>query len=86
MHVRLMVIAATLAIGAVSAAAEPPKGQTPAAKPAKAPVEVMLASADNVRLAPPTADQPNAVPVKRRAARVTSCRCGDPQPAEQQQQ
>ena len=44
------------------------------------PVEVVLASADNVRAPAVAAEQRDATPPKpRRAARVTSCRCGDPQ-------
>jgi len=73
----LTVFAAALIAG--SAAAEPPKNTD--AKPAEAklrPAEVVLASAERPR-ATTAENQPNAVPAKRRVARVTTCRCGDPQ-------
>ena len=85
MHARLMIIAAAALTISTSAFAEPAK--TPAAKqpqPATPPAEVVLASADTVRVAAPSADQP-AAPVKRpRVARVTTCRCGDQQAQDQQ--
>ena len=71
------ILAAALLAG--SAAAEPPKNAT--AKPAGAgprPTEVVLASAETPRATTPES-QPNATPAKRRVARVTTCRCGDPQ-------
>ena len=85
MHARLvMIAAAALTIGA-TAAAEPPKSEPrDTAQPANRSAEVILASADQVRAVPvadeavPAADQPVATPAKRpRAARVTSCRCGE---------
>jgi hypothetical protein len=85
MNARLLVIAATLAVG-TAAAAEPAKPHAAAAAPASTrPVEVVLASADTVRPVQPGEGQ-SAAPVKRRAARVTTCRCGDPQPDAQAQQ
>ena len=45
----------------------------------KRPTTMVLASADTVR--PPTSPQANAEPAgKRVVPRVTTCRCGDPQP------
>ena len=73
----LTILAAALLAG--SAAAEPPKNAT--AKPAGArprPTEVVLASAETPPATRPE-NQPNAAPTKRRVARVTTCRCGDPQ-------
>jgi hypothetical protein len=84
MHARLMVIAAAALVVGTSAFAEPPKtrGAQPA-QPATQPAAVVLASAETVRDTAPSADQP-AAPVKRpRAARVTSCRCGDQQATDQ---
>jgi hypothetical protein len=84
MHARLMVIAAAALVVGTSAFAEPPKtrGAQPA-QPAPQPAAVVLASAESVRDTAPDADQP-AAPVKRpRAARVTSCRCGDQQVTDQ---
>jgi hypothetical protein len=76
MNVSSFIIAAaalTLSSGVV---AEPPK--VPAGAPAR-PAPVELASAD---LRPALNPQrPDLQPVKRpRTMRVTSCRCGDPQP------
>lgn len=41
---------------------------------------VVLASADTVRTPPPPSPQAAPAPAKRVAPRVTTCRCGDPQP------
>jgi hypothetical protein len=63
------------------ALAEPPKAAP--AKPAQTqarPGQIVLASAEQVRGTSPEAAQANSAPAKRRAARVTKCRCGDPQP------
>jgi hypothetical protein len=64
---------------ATAAAAEPGKAPAPAEKQ---PAPAMLAQADNKMPVP--AKVAEASPVKRRAARVTSCRCADvaaaPQP------
>ena len=86
MHARLvMIAAAALTIGA-TAAAEPPKAEErDSAEPANRSAEVILASVDQVRASVPAVDEPNpvadqpvATPAKRpRAARVTSCRCGE---------
>jgi hypothetical protein len=80
-----MIIAAVALTIATSAFAEPAKPHAaPAPKAATVPAEVVLASADTVRDAAPTPDQP-AAPVKRpRVARVTTCRCGDQQAQDQQ--
>jgi hypothetical protein len=75
MNLRFLVIATAL-LAAGAAAAEPPK--TPAkdaAQPARRPAPVILASAD--QLPTPAPGQTAQPPVKHRAARVTTCRCGD---------
>jgi hypothetical protein len=87
MHARVMAIAAAVLLVATSAmAAEPVK--KPAPQPTKPAVShstpvVVLASNDQ-----PTAERVEvSPPVKRRAARVTTCRCGgDPQPAQPEEQ
>jgi hypothetical protein len=86
MRARLTVIAAILTIGS-AAFAEPPKSQ-PAPPPSmqKSPAEVILASAEGTHAPNADAGQPNAVPAKRRIARVTTCRCGDPQPDPESQE
>jgi hypothetical protein len=77
MEKALTILAVMLLTG--SAAAEPPK--SPATKPAEAkpgPAEVVLSSAE-MSHAPVLEAKPNTAPAKRRVARVTTCRCGDPQ-------
>lgn len=77
---RLMFIA-LLAITSPSAA-EPPKAATARPEPtAQRPVQLVLASADSAHSTQLTAVQPPAEQTKHRIARVTTCRCGDPQPA-----
>jgi len=63
------------------ATAEPPKAAAPQARPAP----VVLASADEVVQAPRPVEHSEAAPVKHRAMRVTTCRCGDPQTQPQEQ-
>lgn len=73
----LTILAAALIAGSV--AAEPPKNK--AARQAEAnprSAEVVFAAAETPH-APAPDTQPNAAPAKRRVARVTTCRCGDPQ-------
>lgn len=84
MTARLMFVTATtliLATGAV--AADPVKPDLHEAGAVQPPREIVLASAET-RSPAPTADTPASAPVKRRVARVTTCRCGDPQPTETQ--
>lgn len=82
MRVRSLVLIVVLAAGS-SALAAPPKGAAhQAPQPLQRSKPVVLASADEVR-APATdpAQQASTSP-KRRIARVTTCRCGDPQPGD----
>jgi len=78
-------IAIAAAVSAASVAAQPGKedqaGKSP--KPA-ATAPVVLASAADVRQPPTTSAEPSVRPARRPAPRVTTCRCGDPQPAEEQ--
>jgi len=80
MYLRFTVIAAAaLTIGA-AAVAEPSRPAASATnQPTHPPAQVVLASAEQTQVqAPaPTPDQPVATPVKHRAARITTCRCGD---------
>jgi len=80
-----MIAAAALSIG-TSAFAEPARTQDHANQPANRPAAIVLASAEAAQAPAPAADQPTPPPAKRRAARVTTCRCGDPQPEGQDQQ
>jgi hypothetical protein len=82
MSARLMVIvAAALTAASPAIGADPVKPEArEASQPVNRPAEVLLASADQVRAPAQSGEQPNTTPVKRpRAARVTTCRCGDPE-------
>jgi hypothetical protein len=72
MRVRLIGIAMLLTAG-TAAIAEPQKAPS---QPAPQPKQIVLASADTVRSPGPAAPKP-----AKRPGRVTTCRCGDPQPA-----
>ena len=86
MKSRFAIIALTMLAAGTAVAAEPPKANAPApAEQANPPVRMMLASAEQVR-APAPADQANPQPPKHRAARVTTCRCGDQTVEEQPEQ
>ncbi len=86
MSSRFVLIAAATLVGASAQAAEPVKlaaqstGQPQrAAVQETVPAQVVLASADDVHPSA-TGEQPAASPTRRsRVARVTTCRCGDPQ-------
>jgi hypothetical protein len=80
MNVRFVLIAAAALASGTAFAAEPVKPPVqPAAQPQRAPAQVVLASADDMR-APSAGDQQVATPPKRpRIGRVTTCRCGDQQ-------
>jgi hypothetical protein len=78
-------LATALLLSAAAAIAEPAKNDSKVPVATQlTPAKVVLASADGVRPAAPTG-QSNPVPVKRPAPRVTTCRCGDPQPDQEQQ-
>ena len=84
MYGRYLIIASALAF-AGSAAAEPAK---PAAKPVAQPATdrpaaVVLASADQP-VAPAVVTPAQAAPAKKRAARVTTCRCAGQTPQNDQ--
>jgi hypothetical protein len=84
-----MTICLPLAIAAMlsaeAAIAQPAKGDSkvPVAAP-QPPAKVVLASAEDVR-APASTGQPTPAAVKRPVPRVTTCRCGDQQPDQDQQ-
>ena len=78
MQIRFMMVAAAALGLSASAFADP---ATPAeqdtAQPASKPARVVLASAEPVQAPDAVAEpQQSQTPVKRRAARVTTCRCG----------
>ena len=87
MNIRLVMIAITAGSMAAVATAESGKDGQLAKAPTPAPqVPVVLASAADVRRAAPADADHVAQPVRRPAPRVTTCRCGDPQPEPDQQQ
>ena len=82
MHARFVLIAAAL-MSANAFAAEPHKApdRSPA-QPQTAAPSLVLASAEAVQT-PAAAGQSATAPGKRpRVGRVTTCRCGDPQPSD----
>ena len=84
MTARLMFVAATtLALATAAVAADPAKPDLHQAGAVQPQREIVLASAETKAPAP-VANAQAPAPAKRRVARVTTCRCGDPQPAETQ--
>jgi hypothetical protein len=84
MTARLMIIAAAALMAGTSAIAEPAKPENRQSNPpSRPPAALVLASAEEAQPSGPAADQPSPAPVKHRAARVTTCRCGDPQTPDQ---
>jgi hypothetical protein len=83
MRAQLFAIALLLA-PAGAGAAEPAKSNAQAPAAQQAPAKIVLASAEDVH-SPSATTQRDAAPAKRRIARVTTCRCGDPPPDERQQ-
>jgi hypothetical protein len=77
MRARVIVIAAMLGAGS-AALADPSKNAPAQPAPQKRPAQVVLAAAEAPRTPTPEVVQPSPAP-KRRIARVTTCRCGDPQ-------
>ena len=86
MHVRLLMIgaAAFAAAGAASAQSVPASGNPGASQPASTPADLVVAASAPADTESDDGEandeaQPQSAPAKpRRAARVTSCRCGDP--------
>jgi hypothetical protein len=86
MRLPLTVIAGLLSVGG-PAVAEPPKAEVArSAPPQERPAEVVLASADAVHAPAPEGARSTPAPAKRRIGRVTTCRCGDPQPGADSQE
>ena len=79
MRACLMVIAAVLTVSGPAFAESPKTQAAPSAQPQQHPAEVVLAATETVRASAPASAQPNPAPAKRRVARITTCRCGDPQ-------
>jgi hypothetical protein len=81
MHTRFVLIAAAISVSGTAFAAEPVKPPVQAAvqQQQPAPAQVVLASADDVRVPSATDQQAQSAPKRPRVGRVTTCRCGDPQ-------
>jgi hypothetical protein len=84
--IRALLIPSALVLMPGAASAQPAKDGEKAPVPAQqVPAKVVFASADEVHAPTPTG-QPDTIRVKRPAPRVTTCRCGDPQPDQDQQE
>jgi hypothetical protein len=81
MRTRTIALAALMTIGTPAFAAPPKGNQLRGEQPHRRPAELIVASADSVR-----SPQPSSAMPRRPAARVTTCRCGDPQPDPEQPQ
>jgi len=78
-------LAIALMLSAGAGIAQPAKDDSKAPVAARQPpAKVVLASAEDVRAPAPTGQPINAA-VKRPQPRVTTCRCGDQQPDQDQQ-
>lgn len=87
MHTRFVLIAVVALVSAGGAGAEPQKAPAkPTAQLQPALPRVMLASADTVRSTAAPEPQAQLQAKRPRIARVTTCRCGDPQPSDSDDQ
>ena len=78
MRAHFALLSAALLVAA-SASAQPAQPETRAGTQAdQHRADLVLASADSVRVQAPASDQTTQAPKRPRAARVTTCRCGDP--------
>ena len=86
MNIRVVMIAITVWSMAAIAVAQPGKDEPKNLNPASTQTPVVLASAGDVRRPSPAEVSRPAEPARRPTPRVTTCRCGDPQSAQEQQQ
>jgi hypothetical protein len=84
MNFRVVMVAIVTAAGAAAAVAQPDKDEQPVTPRTPAAPSVVLASANEVRRPSPTNSEGPATTARRVTPRVTTCRCGDPQPEELQ--
>jgi len=84
MTIRVTLVILTALMSDAGASAQPDKGQPQAKVPATAAAPVILASASDVRRQTPASAGNSSEPGRRPAPRVTTCRCGDSQAAEDQ--
>jgi len=79
MRARQLIIAAAGLALAAAGAAEPAKAPVRKADhSADKPVELVVAAADQASAPAPAGQAETAPPKRERRARVTTCRCGDP--------
>jgi hypothetical protein len=85
MRIGMAIIAILATVSAADAIAQPDKSQQPTKAPKLASTApVILASASDARRpSPANADRPSES-TRRPAPRITTCRCGDPQPGDSQ--
>jgi len=84
MSIRVALLATAAAISSASAGAQPDKDQ-PQPRPTTAgTAPVVLASVSGVRRQTPTAPDRSGEPARRPTPRITTCRCADQPPAEEQ--
>lgn len=87
MQARFVLIATIAVTSAGIAGAEPQKSPAkPAVQLQQASPPVILASADEPRTPAATEPQVQVQAKRPRIARVTTCRCGDPQPSDSDEQ
>lgn len=87
MKLRLAMLAAGAALIGTTAVAADPAASSRQPQQADSPApRLLLASADEVRAPAPSDQQAASTPKRPRIARVTTCRCGDPQPQAEQDQ
>lgn len=85
MNTRYLLIGTAAVAFAGVASAAPLKSEPAESRPTEhQPTQVVLASAEQVRSAVPAAQPAAAAPAKRRAARVTTCRCAGQTPGADQ--
>jgi hypothetical protein len=86
MNARFLMIAVAALSAAPAIAADREQQVRDMAQAQPAQPRLLLASAEEVRTPAPAEQQAPAQPKPRRIARVTTCRCGDPQPQPDAQQ
>ena len=85
MSIRVVLFAIIAGAIATASSAQPDKDQREVKSPKSAAQPVVLASASDVRRPATAVADGSSQPVRRPAPRVTTCRCGDPQPGQDQQ-
>jgi hypothetical protein len=85
MSIRVALIAIAGAAITTGASAQPDKDQRDAKSPKPAAAPLVVALANDVRRPATSVADGFSQPVRHPAPRVTTCRCGDPQPEQDQQ-